>query len=52
MNEVLAFLDVLLENADRSVQEGFNNSTRMLDQDVFPILQSMMRRVSVLHNER
>ena len=52
VNEVLAFLEIILVFGDRHVQEGLKELINSREFQIFPTLQKMLRRTSLVYNER
>ncbi len=52
VNEVLAFLDALLESGNKNVQEGFTELKKFRENQMFPTLQTMLKRASTVYKER
>jgi len=52
VNEVLALMEVLLESGNRTVQRGFVQLKSSPDSSLFPTLQTLLRRATVLYEER
>ena len=52
VNEVLAFLDALLESGNINVQKGFTELKKFREHQMFPTLQTMLRRAAVVYKER
>ncbi len=52
VNEVLAFLDALLESGNSKVQEGLKVIIQSREHQIFPTLKSMLRSAAVVYKER
>ena len=52
VNEVLAFLDALLESGNSNVQEGLKVIIQSREKQIFPTLKSMLRKAAIVYNER
>ena len=50
--EVLAFLEAILEYGNTHVQKGLKELLKSREQQVFPTLQGILKRASVVYKER
>ena len=50
--EVLAFLEAILEFGNTHVQEGLKELIKAKEQHVFPTLKSIVKRSSIVYQER
>lgn len=50
--EVLAFLEAILEFGNRHVQEGLKDLIKSREHQVFPTLKAILKRVSIVYQER
>ena len=50
--EVLAFLEAILEFGNTHVQEGLKDLIQSREHQVFPTLQAILKRASVVYKER